>query len=109
MQRGNQIVETIAFIIKPRAAFTGNFGQQFRFQHPVAGGIRLCHIGHHFQRIKRPARIAVNQPGDSLAGIIRQHDILPAIATIFIVHRLREHMLNILAGQRFQQIYSRPG
>ena len=49
MQGGNQIVETVAFIIKARAALAGDLGQQFRLQYPLARIIALGHIGHHFE------------------------------------------------------------
>ena len=102
MQGGNQIVKPVAFIIKARAALASNLGQQFRLQHPLARVIALGHIGHHFQGIQRPSRVAVYQLSNGLAGFIRQNDILAAIAASFIVHRLVKHPLDIVGGQRFQ-------
>jgi hypothetical protein len=46
----------------------------------LTGIIHFGHIGHHFQRIQRPARIAVDQLRNRKPRLVRQNDILPAIA-----------------------------
>ncbi|AEW72919.1 hypothetical protein EcWSU1_01480 [Enterobacter ludwigii] len=104
MQCRNQIVKPIAFIVETRAALPGDFGEQRRFQYPLAGRIHFGHIGHHFQRIECPAGVAVNQFSDRPARVVRQNDILPAVAARVIVHRLRENLFNILHGQGFEQV-----
>ncbi len=80
MQRGNQIVKTVAFVIKTRAALAGYFREQLRLKYALTRVIKLGHIGHHFQGIERPTRITIHQFGNRAAGFIRQDDILTAVA-----------------------------
>lgn len=79
MQSGNEIVEAVTFVIETRATLTGNFGQQRRQEYPLAAVIHFRHVGHHFQRIQCPTRIAVDQLSDGSAGIIGQNDILSTV------------------------------
>ncbi len=109
MQRRDQIVKTVAFVIEARAAFARNLGQQLRLQHPLPGIVDFGHIGHHFQRVQRPTRIAVNQFRNRTTRVVRQNDILPAVAARFVVHRLIQHLFDILGGQRFQQVNAGAG
>ena len=109
MQRRNEIVKTVTFIIETRAAFPGNFGEQFRLQHPLPGVVDLSHVGHHLQRVQRPTRIAVDQLGNRTTRLVRQNDILSAVAARFVVHRLSENLFDILSRQRFEQINARTG
>jgi hypothetical protein len=101
MQGGNQIVETVAFVIK-RALRSPAISVSSSASAPACPHHRFGHIGHHFQGIQRPPRIAVDQFGDGPAGLIRQNDILAAVAAGFIVHRLVKHPLDIVGSQRFQ-------
>ena len=108
MQCGNEIVEAGAFVIKTRAALTGDFGQQCGKQYSLAAIIHFGHISHHFQGVQCAARITIDQFRDGFAGIIRQNDILATIAPRLVFHRLTENLFDIFRGQRFEQIDARP-
>ena len=69
-----------------------------RKQHPLAAVVGFGHIGHHFQGIQRPTRIAIDQFGNRMTCIVWQYYILPAVAPGFVFHRLRQHLLNIFGG-----------
>ena len=109
MQRRNQIVKTIAFIIKTRAAFAGNFSKQLRFQHSLTSIVNFSHIGHHFQRVQCPPRITVDQLRNCPARLVRQNDILPAVAARFVVHRLHQNLFDIVSRERFKQVHTGAG
>ena len=95
MQRGNQVVVAVAFVIKAGAAFPADFLQQFCGQNTFAVSTGFGHIRHHFQHIQRTAGITGDQFGQQFTGLIRQDDILSAQSALRIIQRLNQNRFDI--------------